>query len=170
MLAGLITRAAFSMRLARTSAWLRSLFTAWDQRWQRGLFLTRAVWRSRKLSVRARWWMRKGLICVSVICLSGICLSGICLSGISCVEDGPFVLQGAAVSGAFGEEEGDLIGAAADAEAADGSVPDFGLEEIEEDLRPRGRWLLLRGGARGRCGRCGGWRGCGRVRLLPELR
>ena len=35
---------------------------------------------------------------------------------------GPLVLQGAAVGGAFGEEGGDFVGAAADAEGADGSL------------------------------------------------
>ncbi len=43
------------------------------------------------------------------------------------VEDGPLVLEGAAVGWAFGEECGDFVGAAADAEAADGSLFNFGL-------------------------------------------
>ena len=50
------------------------------------------------------------------------------------VENGPLVLQGAAVGGAFGEEGGDLVGAAADAEAADGSLLNEVFEEAEEGV------------------------------------
>ncbi len=48
------------------------------------------------------------------------------------VERRPLVLQGAAVGGTLGEEGGDFAGAAADAEGADGSLLDFGFEEVEE--------------------------------------
>ena len=50
------------------------------------------------------------------------------------VENGPLVLQGAAVGGVGGEDGGDFVRAAADAEGADGSLFYFGLEEGQESV------------------------------------
>ena len=49
-----------------------------------------------------------------------------------CVENGPLVLQGAAVGWAFGEKRGDFVGAASNAEAADSSLLNEVFQELEE--------------------------------------
>ena len=50
------------------------------------------------------------------------------------IKDRPLVLQSTAVSRAFGQKSGDFVGAAADAEAANGSFSNFGLEEGEKGV------------------------------------
>ena len=50
------------------------------------------------------------------------------------IKDRPLVLQSTAVSRAFGQKSGDFVGAAADAEGADGSLLDFGFKEVKESI------------------------------------